>query len=432
MEPELLPGMGWAGRDDGGLGVDELEDALAGGHGGLEDVVFFAEVLNGTEEALGVLDETDEDADADDVAEDAPVSDVAAGWDQIPVMRDPGESDGVEDGDAAAPEDEGDGGGGEELDDRVVPGVGEDGVGPGAFVLGVDGGEGVEGALFAVEELDYRHPRDVFLGKGVDPGSGGALATVAVADAGAEDASDEENGGDDGERKQGERPALPDHNGDDETEGEDVFEDGEHAGGEHLVEGVDVGGETGDEAADGVAVVEGGRHALQVAEDLLAHVEHDLLAGPLHEVGLEEFEQEGEEQRAKVDGSDERDAAHGSEGMAAEMAGEPGELLGRRGGHVSVDGDHDEQGADAVGRGLEEGGDGGDGDLRLVGAQVSEQAAHETAVVGFAGDVVVLRAAGGGFGVGLGLLGFLVVGHPNVFILDGCGDEGIRFVRRLG
>ena len=29
---------------------------------------------------------------------------------------------------------------------------------------------------------------------------------------------------------------------------EDVFEDGEHAGGEHLVERVDVGGDAGDEA----------------------------------------------------------------------------------------------------------------------------------------------------------------------------------------
>ncbi len=73
-------------------------------------------------------------------------------------------------------------------------------------------------------------------------------------------------------------------------EDEDVFEDGEDAGGEHLVEGVDVGGEAGDEAADGVAVEEGDVHALQVAEDLAAQIEHDLLAGPLHEVGLEGLE----------------------------------------------------------------------------------------------------------------------------------------------
>ncbi len=93
--------------------------------------------------------------------------------------------------------------------------------------------------------------------------------------------------GDDGEREQGERPAHPQHDDDDEGEDEDVFEDGEDAGGEHLVERVDVGGDAGDEAADGVAVEEGDVHALDVAEDLAAEIEHDLLAGPLHEVGLE-------------------------------------------------------------------------------------------------------------------------------------------------
>ena len=63
--------------------------------------------------------------------------------------------------------------------------------------------------------------------------------------------------GDDGEGEQRERPAHPEHDADDEGEGEDVFEDGEDAGGEHFVERVDVGGDAGDEAADGVAVEEG-------------------------------------------------------------------------------------------------------------------------------------------------------------------------------
>ena len=53
-----------------------------------------------------------------------------------------GEEGGVAQGrDAAAPEDEANRGGAEQLDDGVVPGVGEDGVGPGLLVLGVDGGE---------------------------------------------------------------------------------------------------------------------------------------------------------------------------------------------------------------------------------------------------------------------------------------------------
>ena len=69
MEPERSPAMGWAGETMVGLGVEELEDALAGGHGGLQDVVLLAEVLDGPEEALRVLDEADEDAEGDGAEE---------------------------------------------------------------------------------------------------------------------------------------------------------------------------------------------------------------------------------------------------------------------------------------------------------------------------------------------------------------------------
>ncbi len=58
-----VAGDGVGGRDDLGRGVEQLEDALAGGHGGLQDVVLLAEVLDGAEEALGVLDEGDQDAE---------------------------------------------------------------------------------------------------------------------------------------------------------------------------------------------------------------------------------------------------------------------------------------------------------------------------------------------------------------------------------
>ena len=59
--------------------------------------------------------------------------------------------------------------------------------------------------------------------------------------------------------------------------------------------------------------------------------------------------------------------------------------------HVGVDGDLDEVGADDVGGGLEDDGEGGEGGLELVGAQIGEQTAHQAAVVGFADDVVILR-----------------------------------------
>ena len=130
----------------------------------------------------------------------------------------------------------------------------------------------------------------------------------------AKDAGDPEDGGDDGEGEDGERPAHAEHDEDDEEKNEDVFKDGEDAGGEHLVDGVDVRGDTGDELADGAAVEEGGLHALDMGEDLAAHVEHDLLAGPLHEVGLDELEKEGEDKGAEVEKGALRDAGGGVRG----------------------------------------------------------------------------------------------------------------------
>src|SRR6185437_14575532 len=94
---------------------------------------------------------------------------------------------------SADPDDQPDGGGGEEFDDGEVPGVGEDGVGPCLLVLGVDVGEVGKGAALAVEELHDRHAGDIFLREGVDLRGGGALAAVAFAYAGAEDARRDQN-----------------------------------------------------------------------------------------------------------------------------------------------------------------------------------------------------------------------------------------------
>ncbi len=60
-------------------------------------------------------------------------------------------------------------------------------------------------------------------------------------------------------------------------------------------------------------------------------------------------------------------------------------------GQVGVDGDLDEVGAEDVGGGLDEDGDGGEAGLELVGAEVGEEAAHEARVVGLADDFVVRR-----------------------------------------
>ena len=46
----------------------------------------------------------------------------------------------------------------------------------------------------------------------------------------------------------------------------------------------------------GVLVKEADVHALHMAEDVAAQVEHDLLAGPLHQVGLNELKEVGGDQ----------------------------------------------------------------------------------------------------------------------------------------
>ena len=148
-----------------------------------------------------------------------------------------------------------------------------------------------------------------------------------------------------GQGEQGERPAHGDHDGDDVGEREDVLKDGEDAGGEHLVQGIDVGGDAGDEATDRIAIEKGDVHPLEMAEDLRPEIEHDLLAGPLHEVGLDELEQKGENEGAEVESGDLRDARDGN---GRQMARKPGVPSGR-GSKVGVNGDLDQKGAEDVG-----------------------------------------------------------------------------------
>ena len=95
-----------------------------------------------------------------------------------------------------------------------------------------------------------------------------------------------------------------DHDG----EQEEVVDHGDDAGGEKFVEGVDVSGDAGDHAADGIFVVVGHGQALQVAENLLAHVVHGLLADMLHDADLNVLREEIEEEDEQVDYADDDQA----------------------------------------------------------------------------------------------------------------------------
>ena len=111
-------------------------------------------------------------------------------------------------------------------------------------------------------------------------------AAVAFAHLGAEDAGDVQDAGDDGEREQRERPALQQHDGDDE---------GRMKTSSKMASTPEVNISLRASTSEVTRVTRRPpdcgrrrrRHALEVAEDLAAQVEHDLLAGPLHQVGLE-------------------------------------------------------------------------------------------------------------------------------------------------
>ena len=93
----------------------------------------------------------------------------------------------------------------------------------------------------------------------------------------------------------------------DSNQDKDIFKDRDHAGRKHFVERVHIGGDACHQPADRVLVVISDVHALQVAEDFRTQIEHRLLPGPLHVIGLEKFQQEADGERANVQSCDLRD-----------------------------------------------------------------------------------------------------------------------------
>ena len=173
------------------------------------------------------------------------------------------------------------------------------------------------GALLAVEQLHHAHAADMLLRVGVDAGDGGANAAVGLAHVFAENPRDDQDEGQHGERDQRQPPVHPQHDEDDSREHENIFKNGEHAGGEHFVQCVYVAGKSRDQAAHGLRVEKADMHALEVPEDLAAHVEHDLLPGPLHQVGLDKLQQIAEHQRCEINAGNLGDAGAWHLGLAA-------------------------------------------------------------------------------------------------------------------
>ncbi len=178
-------------------------------------------------------------------------------------------------------------------------------------------------AAFAIEKLQHYDAGDVLLQVGVDSGDGHADAPVALRHAAAEDHGHQDDQRHGAEHDAGEQRAQPEHDGDDEAQHQHVAQDGDQAGGEQVVEHVDIGGDAGDQAAHRVVVVEGQVETLQVLHELLAQVEHGELAGVLHQVRLREFGDEDAGQHGEVEQRDARQAVPG-------VGGKPG--VEKRGG----------------------------------------------------------------------------------------------------
>ena len=201
----------------------------------------------------------------------------------------------------------------------------------------------------------------------------------------------------------------------------DVIDDGQHAFSEHVVDGVDVGSEARDEAADGVNIEESNVHALHVAKDVAAQVEHDFLPDPLHQVDLNELEEVRRDQHYKIDGGQPSDALHRARGKQMRertSAGDPVsdrvrgiQIAGFRS-KVAIDGHHHEDGPGNVAERLERNGERGDAGLQPIGTNEVAEAAHQLRVVNFADDFIVslaLRLDGTVLGaVLLGLIVFFI------------------------
>jgi hypothetical protein len=160
---------------------------------------------------------------------------------------------------------------------------------------------------------------------------------------------------------------------------EEIFKDRHHARGEHFVQRVHVGGHARDQPPHGILVIKSHVHALQMTENLAAQVEHHLLSRPLHEVGLQEFKNEGEDQQPKINPGNLRDALERPRIQPVPQARH--RPRSRR--QITVHRHFHQVGPQHVGKGLQNDGHKRNPHLPAVRTQVGQQPPHQTAVIRF-------------------------------------------------
>ncbi len=163
----------------------------------MQDIVLFAEILDGPEETLRILDKRNQNAESG-----GPTNHVVA----------------------AEPDDASDCDRRKNFDHRIVNGVRQDRVFERVHVDGVHFGKLVEGAFLAIEELQHDHAAHVLLQVGVDSGDGHANPPIGIADLVAENLGGDADQRQHGKCDQSQLPVHAQHDGDNAGQHEDVFE----------------------------------------------------------------------------------------------------------------------------------------------------------------------------------------------------------------
>ena len=266
-----------------------------------------------------------------------------------------------------------------EIDHGVINRIRQDRVLERVHVAAVDLRKAFVCLALAVEKLQHHHAAHMFLQICVDTRDGNANPAIGIPHLVPENLCREHNERQHGEGDQRQFPVHAQHDGQNAGQYEQVFKNRDHAGGEHFVQRVHIGSDARDQPSYGILVIKTDMHPLQMTEDLAAQVEHDLLPGPLHEVGLQEFEHEGEDQQPEIDPRDLRDSL-----QRPRIQPVPQPRHGARTRRqIAVHRNLHQVGPEYVGKRLQNDGGNSDPDLPPIRAQVGQQPSHQTAVIRF-------------------------------------------------
>src|SRR5215470_13555469 len=188
--------------------IEQLENPFARGHGGLQNVKFFAEVLNRPEEALGPHRVSRQNAKGKSPLQYAH---------------------------SASPVNQSDRRETQEFHRRIKQRVSKNSVAPGQHVFLVAFLEILHRFLLAIEELHNAHACDVFLQERVDAGDGRADAAIRIAHVFAENQRDDQNAGKNRKRRKSKAPIQDQKPNGKRQQQEEVINHGNDAGSKQIV-----------------------------------------------------------------------------------------------------------------------------------------------------------------------------------------------------